>query len=137
MIKQLAHINIGSYDLKASEHFYCDVLGMEKTFEFIKNGELFGFYVQAGNSTFIEVFFEEQELEDHPTLLRHLCFEVEDLEAVIAELREKGWQVSEKKFGGDKSWQAWLSDPSGVPIELMQYTQASSQFTGEPCMVDW
>ena len=63
MIKQLAHINIGSYDLKASEHFYCDVLGMEKTFEFIKNGELFGFYVQAGNSTFIEVFFEEQELE--------------------------------------------------------------------------
>ena len=31
MIKQLAHINIGSYDLDASEHFYCNILGMEKT----------------------------------------------------------------------------------------------------------
>ena len=137
MIKQLAHINIGSHDLSAAEHFYCNILGMEKVFEFIKEGELYGFYAGAGNTTYVEVFIEEDEIGDQPTLLRHLCFEVEDLDATIADIRAKGWEISDKSFGGDKSWQAWITDPSGVPIELMQYTEASSQFTGAPCQVDW
>jgi lactoylglutathione lyase/glyoxylase I family protein len=137
MIKQFANINIGSYDLIASEHFYCNILGMEKTFEFIKDGELFGFYAGAGNTTFVEVFIEESEIGEMPTIMRHLCLEVEDLDAVIAEIRAKGWEISDKKFGCDKSWQAWISDPSGVQIELMQYTKESSQFTGKPCDVDW
>jgi len=137
MIKQLAHINIGSYDLATSEHFYCYILGMEKTFEFFKDGELYGFYTGAGNTTFVEVFIEENEIKDTPTIMRHLCLEVEDLEATIAEIREKGWEITDKKFGCDNSWQAWISDPSGVQIELMQYTKGSSQFTGKPCVVDW
>ena len=61
MIKQLAHINIGTHDLAAAEHFYCDILGMDKSFEFIKDGELFGFYASAGNTTFIEVFSQEKK----------------------------------------------------------------------------
>jgi catechol 2,3-dioxygenase-like lactoylglutathione lyase family enzyme len=137
MIKQLAHINIGSYDLAASEHFYCDILGMEKIFEFIKEGELYGFYAGAGKTTFVEVFSEENEISDRPAIMRHMCLEVEDLDRTIAEIRAKGWEITDKKFGCDKSWQAWISDPSGVQIELMQYTEESSQFTGEPCEVDW
>ena len=137
MIKQLAHINIGSYDLKASEDFYCSILGLKKTFEFIKGGELYGFYAGAGNTTFVEVFLEEEKGEATTTLLHHLCLQVEDLETAILEIRMKGWEISDKKFGCDNSWQAWISDPSGVPIELMQYTIESSQFTGKPCDVDW
>jgi len=137
MIKQLAHINIGSYDLEASEEFYCGILGLEKTFEFIKDGELFGFYVGAGNNTFIEVFQEERKGEQASNLLHHLCLEVTDLEAAVNAIREKGWQVSDMVLGGDQSWQAWISDPSGVQIELMQYTAESSQFTGEACLVNW
>jgi glyoxylase I family protein len=137
MIKQLAHINIGSHDLKASEDFYCNVLGFEKTFEFIKDGELFGFYASAGNTTFIEVFSQEKKESSGPTLLHHICLEVEDLDGAITEIRSKGWEISDKKLGGDNSWQAWIADPSGVPIELMQYTKESSQFTGKPCIVDW
>ena len=137
MIKQLAHINIGSHDLKASEDFYCNVLGFDKTFEFIKDGEFFGFYASAGNTTFIEVFSEEEKEGSGTTLLHHICLEVEDLDAAIAEIRDKGWEISNKQLGGDNSWQAWIEDPSGVPIELMQYTKESSQFTGKPCLVDW
>ncbi len=137
MIKQFAHINIGSYDLKASEDFYCNILGLKKTFEFIKGGELYGFYAGAGNTTFVEVFLEEERRAATTTLLHHLCLEVEDLETVILEIRMKGWEISDKKFGCDNSWQAWISDPSGVQIELMQYTKESSQFTGKPCNVDW
>lgn len=137
MIKQLAHINIGTHDLAAAEHFYCDILGMDKSFEFIKDGELYGFYAGAGNTTYIEVFIEENEIGDSPGRMRHLCLEVEDLDATIAGIRAKGWEISDKSFGCDKSWQAWISDPSGVQIELMQYTEDSSQFTGAPCEVDW
>ena len=137
MIKQLAHINIGSHDLKASENFYCNVLGLEKTFEFIKDGELYGFYLGSGNRTFIEVFQMDDQHASGSSLIHHPCLEVEDLEATIAAIRSKGWEISDMKFGCDKSWQAWIEDPSGLPIELMQYTEESSQFTGEPCMVDW
>jgi len=55
---------------------------------------------------------------------------VDDLEAVIAALKSKGLEVSEKKLGGDGAWQAWITDPAGIRIELMQYGQASSQFSG-------
>jgi catechol 2,3-dioxygenase-like lactoylglutathione lyase family enzyme len=137
MIKRLAHINIGSYDLKASEDFYCNILGLEKIFEFIKDGELFGFYAGTGNTTFVEVFLQDEVRESSSSLLHHLCLEVEDLEAAILEIRAKGWEISDKIMGGDNSWQAWISDPSGVQIELMQYTNESSQFTGKPVEVDW
>lgn len=137
MIKQLAHINIGAFDLEESEHFYCNILGMEKTFEFIKNGKRIGFYVGVGNRTFVEIFIETHKVEDTPTILRHLCLEVEDLDATIDTIRGKGWDVTDKKFGADNSWQCWITDPSGVVIELMQYTEESSQFTGKPCLVDW
>jgi len=72
-----------------------------------------------------------------PTIIRHLCLEVEDLDATIAEIRMNDWEITDKKFGCDNSWQAWITDPSGVEIELMQYTEESSQFTGKPCDVDW
>jgi catechol 2,3-dioxygenase-like lactoylglutathione lyase family enzyme len=135
--KRLAHINIGADDLQASEKFYCDVLGMEKTFEFIKEGKPYGFYVNAGNDTYIEVFINEVAVNRERPLLRHICLEVEDIDKAIEEVRGNGWKIGDKKLGCDNSWQAWMKDPSGVDIEVMQYTPESSQFTGAPCNVNW
>jgi catechol 2,3-dioxygenase-like lactoylglutathione lyase family enzyme len=137
MIKRLAHINIGSNDLAASEHFYCDVLGMKKAFEFFKEGSLYGFYVEAGETTYIEIFIQNGEANYERPIMKHLCLEVEDLDAVIETVRARGWEITDKKFGCDQSWQAWITDPSGVRIEAMQYTAESSQFTGRPCEVNW
>ena len=136
-IKRLAHINIVSNDLAASERFYCDILGMKKSFEFLKDGELYGFYVAAGETTFIEIFSQQEEANTERSIIRHLCLETEDLDAVIESVRAKGWEISDKKKGRDQSWQAWITDPSGVAIEIMQYTENSSQFTGKPCIVNW
>jgi len=135
--KRLAHINIGADDLIEAQHFYCDVLGMEKVFEFLKDDELYGFYVKAGHDTYIEVFIQEEAANMERPLLRHICLEVEDIDKAIAEIRAKGWEIGDKKLGGDKAWQAWMKDPSGVDIEVMQYTENSSHFTGAPCIVDW
>lgn len=137
MFKRLGHICIGADDLAASEHFYCELLGMEKVFDFLKDGEQFGFYVKAGDMTFIEVFVQEETAHlDHP-IMKHFCLEVENIDAAIETIKSKGIAITEKHQGGDNSWQAWITDPSGVQIELMQYIDSSSQLMGGDVIVDW
>lgn len=137
MIKRLAHICIGANNLDESEHFYCDILGMKKGFEFIRDDRRYGFYIEAGETTFIEIFTQEHAANYDRPIIRHLCLETDDIDGVIARARGMGWEITDKKMGGDKSWQCWITDPSGVSIEIMQYTPESSQYTGSPCIVDW
>lgn len=137
IIKQVAHICIGANDLAESEKFYCEGLGMERGFDFVKDGELYGFYVKCGENTYIEIFIQEETANLERPIMKHLCLEVTDIDEAIAEIKAKGIEITDKKQGGDMSWQAWITDPSGVAIEIMQYTDESSQFTGNPCIVDW
>jgi catechol 2,3-dioxygenase-like lactoylglutathione lyase family enzyme len=134
MIKQLAHICIRSADLARTEAFYVDGLGMERFFDFERNGDLFGFYLKAGANTFIEVFKGEP---DKPGNINHVALEVSDMDALLEHLRARGIHHTEKKLGADHSWQAWLEDPDGVRIELHEYTADSSQLTRNTCVVDW
>lgn len=136
MIKRLAHICIGAADLERSERFYVDLLGMEVAFAFMRGGERIGFYLRAGSTTFIEVFAERERRMDDAAGLKHFCLEVEDIDALIEKLNAQGVAVSEKKLGADKAWQAWTTDPSGLRIELMQYTKSSAQFTGEAVLLN-
>lgn len=136
MIKQLAHICIGATDLAASERFYVEKLGMRKAFDFIRGGRQFGFYVKAGETAFLEVFAQDEAPNLERPLLKHFCLEVDDLDATIAMLEAADVEVSPKKWGADHAWQAWITDPSGVRIELMQYTGNSAQLTGEAVVLD-
>lgn len=137
MIKRLAHINLISGDLARSEHFYCHVLGLKKVFSFYKDGELFGFYLALGDMTFIEIFIDHSPSSQTNPIIRHLCLETDNIDAMIADVRGKGWHITDKKLGADQAWQAWITDPDGVTIEVMQYTPESSQYTGADCTVDW
>lgn len=136
MIKRLAHVCIGAADLDRAQQFYVDLLGMEIAFEFMRGGERIGFYLQAGATSFIEVFAERESRKDDRASLKHFCLEVEDIDALIAKLTAQGVDVSRKKFGADNAWQAWITDPNGLRIELMQYTKDSTQFTGESVLLD-
>lgn len=136
MIKRLAHVCIGAADLAETERFYQDLLGMEKAFDFFRAGQQIGFYLKAGDSTFIEVFVDNGEANGERPRIKHFCLEVEDLDAVCEALQSNGVDVSVKKLGGDGAWQAWITDPSGVRIELMQYSEGSSQFSGRPVNLD-
>ncbi len=136
MIKRLAHVCIGATDLAETERFYVETLGMERAFDFLREGRRVGFYLRAGQATYIEVFAEHEAPGHERAIIRHFCLEVENLDAVCAALKGKGVGVSEKKLGGDGAWQAWISDPSGVRIELMQYEDGSSQFSGRPVTLD-
>lgn len=136
MIKRLAHICIGATDLAQSEQFYVERLGMSSAFDFIRGGRKIGFYVRAGETTFIEVFAQNETPNLERPLLKHFCLEVEDIDSAIAKLESADVEVSPKKWGADQAWQAWITDPSGVRIELMQYTANSTQFTGEAVILD-
>ena len=128
MITGIAHSCYTVRNLDAAIAFYCDKLGLKRAFDFINDkGERFGVYIHAGHRTFIELFTGELGLPAKGQSYRHLCLEVDDLAATVADLRSRGVQVSDPKLGADNSWQAWLQDPDGNRIELHQYTPESKQ----------
>ncbi|PKD44477.1 VOC family protein [Rhodohalobacter barkolensis] len=134
MIKQLAHICVHTEDLKETERFYCEVLGLEKGFIFEKNNELFGYYIKLGNDSFIEVFKGKPGKIGN---INHLAIETDDIDQIITTLRSNGFDATDKKLGCDHTWQTWAKDPNGVRIEFHQYTDESFQFKGGVCKVDW
>jgi len=135
MIRSLAHVCISSIDLAATEQFYCDVLGMEKQFNFIFEGHKVGFYLKVSETNYIEVFEQDSIDHDAPVAIRHLCFETKDIDTVATALTAAGVSVTDKKMGSDNSWQIWTADPSGVKIEFHEYTPESSQMTGADCIL--
>ncbi len=135
MISGIAHACLVSTDLDASLKFYCDCLGLRRHFDFIREGSLIGFYLEAGRGTFVEIFKGDAPNLSGVLPIRHFCLEVADIDAVVARLRSCGYEASDKKLGADHSWQAWTKDPSGVSIEFHQYTPESCQFTKKSCVL--
>ena len=136
MIKNLAHVCIMARDLAETERFYCDLLGFERVFDFIREGNVAGYYLKVSGRTYVEVFQSGESTKPEGFPIRHICFEVDDIEATLKRLRDGGYEVTEKKLGADHSWQAWVTDPSGVRIEFHEYTDESSQVTGRNCALD-
>jgi catechol 2,3-dioxygenase-like lactoylglutathione lyase family enzyme len=133
---KLAHVCLSSADLEKSEAFWIEALAMRRVFDFTKHGRRVGFYIEAGDGTFIEIF-ESASSPAPSSALRHFCIETDDLDAVIDHLRAAGFSPTEKKLGCDKTWQFWVDSPEGVRFEFQQYTPQSSQHTGEPCEINW
>lgn len=136
-VRQLAHVCILTHDVDAALAFYTGPIGLKTAFEFTRNGKFYGFYLDAGARTFIEVFHNDEAPFGKTGQVNHLCLEVADLKAAVANLRAAGIEVTERKFGVDDTWQAWLKDPSGTPIELFEYTAKSAQFVGGDRVADW
>ncbi|WP_434724771.1 VOC family protein [Mesorhizobium sp. RIZ17] len=136
-VKQLAHVCIFEHDLEATRRFYSDVLGMDTRFNFLRDGRIFGFYLDCGGRSHVEVFEKSEARYSEANQINHLCLEVEDIDAAIAHIRSKGVEVTPKKFACDDTYQAWVRDPNGVKIELFEYTDRSAQFTGGDRIADW
>ena len=137
MIRQLAHLNFYTNDLSRIIDFYVDKLGMKIKFTLNnKQGQPFGYYFGCGNTTFLEFFDQAmaaevwggtvQQLTDG-TRYRHFCLEVTGLDEYCEMLKSKGVAVRDISMGMDNSRQAWIADPDGNEIELMEYGAASLQ----------
>lgn len=131
---KFAHICIHAKDLAETERFYTDVLGMDRSFGFYKDGKLFGIYLRISEKNFIEVF-QAGDAPSDSSPIAHLCLETSDIDADLAELRASGVEATDKKTGSDGTYQIWLADPNGVRIELHQYTDDSCQVTGKDIQI--
>ena len=139
LVKQVAHTCIFARDLDAVEAFYRDVIGVARKFDFKRGDDRIGFYLDFGNRTFVEVFLKGESRFSDADQINHICFETDDIDAFMTHARAKGVAVTDKKLGVDHTWQCWLADPSGVKLEIFQYTEKSLQFAagGADCQVDW
>ena len=139
MIRQLAHLNFLTNDLPRIIDFYVDKLGMNIKFTLNnKQGQPFGYYFGCGNTTFLEFFDQAMAVEvwggnvaelTAGTRYKHFCLEVTGLDEYCKMLKSKNVPVSEISMGMDNSRQAWIADPDGNAIELMEYGAASLQLT--------
>lgn len=137
IVRQLAHVCIFARDVQETADFYEAALGLEIKFRFNRDGAFYGFYLDCGGQTNIEVFHKPEAEFSETDRINHLCLEVTDLDAAVAHIREQGIEITDKKRAVDHTWQAWLRDPNGTKIELFEYTPQSLQFVGGECEANW
>ena len=141
MIRQLAHLNFVTNDLSRIIDFYVNKLGMKVKFTLNNDqGQPFGYYFECGNTSFLEFFDQAMaaqvwggKVEELTigTRYKHFCLEVTGLDEYCKMLRSKGVDVTGISMGMDNSRQAWIADPDGNQIELMEYVNSSLQLTGQ------
>ena len=136
MFKRIAHVCLSARDLERSVAYY-EKLGFVRVFPFTRNGVVFGYYLKFAERSYLEIF-EDKDLG--PVVnngILHFCLETDDIDAVMAQLAERGVAFTPKKLGVDNTWQIWLEDPDGNKFEVHQYTPASTQFLGGTVEADW
>jgi catechol 2,3-dioxygenase-like lactoylglutathione lyase family enzyme len=133
----LAHACINTTSLEQTASFYCDALGLERHFDFTRAGKPGGFYLKAANGAFIEVFLVAETEITGARILNHFCLETGDLKGLRQRLVDHGYQPGEIKMGADQTWQFWINDPNGLPVEFQEYTAQSAQHTGKTVEINW
>ena len=125
MLKQLSHVCLGSTDLSRTIGFYRDLLGCRVVHEFRNDaGELYGVFMSCYNGTFLE-FFHEREPKAKGGLYRHLCFEVDAIEAMAERLRAGGYVADVCRGRTDRVLQFFIEDPDGNTVEFQEHDRQS------------
>ena len=108
------HVSINVRDVDEAAKFYLEVLELEKLprpdFGFP------GLWLRSGGQ---EIHLMQVDGHEAPEG-QHFAFKVESLDAVIAELEERGVKVSKPYDLPGGARQAFLRDPSGNLLELNQ-----------------
>ena len=124
-LKKIHHVAIIASDYKKSKDFYVNLLGLKIIREvYREERDSYKLDLEIGDSQ-IELFSfkNSPKRPSYPEAcgLRHLAFEVENIEQEVKELKEKGIEVEEiriDEFTGRKF--TFFSDPDDLPIELYE-----------------
>lgn len=119
----------GSRELASScEQFYLENFGMGIAFSDVTETSDYSFYADSVNPAIcpleiIGTSFDEREknfLRQHGPGLDHICFMVEDLQAVFKTMSGNGVKFHVPPYQYENYLIAWCSDPTGVQVELLQ-----------------
>jgi lactoylglutathione lyase len=131
-IAGLAHVAIKVTDLERSLAFYVGKLGFSEMLRLNKDdGSVWLVYLRITDDQYLEVF-PGAENDRAPGWnangMNHMCLAVDDLKALVKEIEAAGIQLlMPLKLAVDGNWQAWIEDPDGNRIELMQMDPQSLQ----------
>jgi len=106
------HVNLLFEDIDEARAFYGETMGFEE--------------LERPDFGFPGIWFQMGAQQLHlmpgeaPGTSQHFALEVEDLDAVLAELAERGLVVEGSPAVAGAGRQAFLTDPSGNLIELNQ-----------------
>lgn len=126
MLKKIHHIAIICSDYEKSKHFYTEILGFEITQEvYRKERQSYKLDLSLNSNYCIELFSfpnpPERTSRPEACGLRHLAFEVDNIESAIEILNKHNIKTepirvdefTEKRF-------TFFEDPDQLPIELYE-----------------
>jgi lactoylglutathione lyase len=123
-VKAIGHVALRVKDIDKSLDFYVGKLGFPEMFRLHRDGALWIVYLRATDTQFIELFpggVGERAADENVVGLNHICLEVDDIDSALADLEKAGVPLFRaKKVAVDNNAQAWILDPDGNRIELMQ-----------------
>ena len=127
----IGHIAIRVKDINKALAFYRDKLGFKEMFRLEREGKLWLMYLRVTDTQYIELFPDavgDRAPSRDAVGLNHICLEVDSIDGVLADLAEAGIPLTrDKQMGADGNLQAWIEDPDGNRIELMQMDSANMQ----------
>jgi len=132
-ITGLGHVAIKVTDLERSLDYYVNKLGFPEMLRLKKDdGSVWLVYLRITDDQYLEVF-PGAENDRAPGWdangLNHVCLTVDNIDTVLAQIEKAGLPLLlPLKTAIDGNRQAWLEDPDGNRIELMEMAPASLQY---------
>lgn len=128
-ITDIGYAAFRTQDIARTPEFYA-LLGIHEAFQLNhEDGSLLLNYLHVAGDRFIEVFPGGAPPDPNgQASFMHLCLLTEDLHGLVEDLRSSGVAIDkEPTLRLDGNWQAWIRDPDGNAIELMQLSPDSPQ----------
>ncbi|NEO94570.1 MAG: VOC family protein [Moorea sp. SIO3G5] len=124
--KGFHHVAIICSDYEKSKQFYVDILGfsiIEETFRAARNS--YKLDLQVGDGDRIELFSfpnpPERVSRPEACGLRHLAFQVDDIQASVNYLKSKGLDVEIIRIDEHTGKRfTFFQDPDGLPLEMYE-----------------
>lgn len=121
----IAHVAFRVSDLETARAFYRE-LGYEQFFEMKQGERTTEAFLKINDHQFIELY--PRTSPPQPLELMHVCYESNDLEALHAEMVQRGLAVSEVRKAGAGNLLMTMKDPEGQTIEYTQYMPGSRHY---------
>lgn len=131
-IAGLAHVAIKVTNLDRSLDFYVNKLGFPEMLRLYNdNGSTWLVYLRITDDQYLEVF-PGAENDRAPGWnangMNHMCLAVENIDGLVKQIEAAGIPLlMPLKLALDGNWQAWIEDPDGNRIELMEMAADSLQ----------
>jgi lactoylglutathione lyase len=121
-ITGISHVGYFVSDLPKAVAFWHDFLGFDESYTLTKkdSNDIRIAFIKINDHQHIELFNEPPTYP--PNMMSHLCFTVDDIEAMRTYLRSKGFDVKPGNGGktrtGDYAFE--IKDPDGMLVEFVQ-----------------